>query len=290
MKLIKSGNRLLIVFSGSRFSFPAAYKFEAGKVVIWSLDDTSLSFKAPLSEVLDETDTPFASLDALEAFLFPLLGFKSATGGSVASIGMMPLKTGQTYTARDDDDGATQRGRGVDWFTLSGNNPFGNTQRFTGITGGYYDQVLGGWFTKDGVPTLYADAVPNHIICDWSTMDVNGNFLMWYRGLDGIGDSGVLANHSAAFTYCANLNVSGFNDWYVPNVIEQYSLVNHQATHYIVFGIQNGFIQLWTGTYLGIATINAMYVLPAIQDVSYDSVDSSTKYVLPVRLANISEL
>lgn len=99
MKLIKSGNRLLIVFSGSRFSFTAAYKFEAGKVVIWSLDDTSLSFKAPLSEVLDETDTPFASIDALEAFLFPLLGFNTASGGSEVGEGVFETENGIAVSA-----------------------------------------------------------------------------------------------------------------------------------------------------------------------------------------------
>lgn len=82
MKLIKSGNRLVIIKGSSRFSFPTGYYFEAGKVFLYSLDDSTTKFEAPLSEVLDETNTPFASLELLEAFLFPLLGFNTASGGS----------------------------------------------------------------------------------------------------------------------------------------------------------------------------------------------------------------
>lgn len=50
--------------------------------------------------------------------------------------GAMPTQTGQTTVVFTNSDGQTQRGRLVDFFTLSYNNVFGNTNRFTDILGG----------------------------------------------------------------------------------------------------------------------------------------------------------
>jgi hypothetical protein len=55
---------------------------------------------------------------------------------SISSVGAKPIKTGQTTSYASGDDGATQRGRLVDFFTLSTNNAFGNTNRFTDLAGG----------------------------------------------------------------------------------------------------------------------------------------------------------
>lgn len=57
------------------------------------------------------------------------------TPAAGASIGKKPMKTGQTTSYYTDDDGATQRGRDVDFFTLDGNNAFGNSNRFTDLLG-----------------------------------------------------------------------------------------------------------------------------------------------------------
>ena len=55
---------------------------------------------------------------------------------AAGSIGKKPLKTGQIDTYATRDDGGTQRGSGVDFFTLSSNNAWGNPNRFTDLTGG----------------------------------------------------------------------------------------------------------------------------------------------------------
>jgi hypothetical protein len=56
--------------------------------------------------------------------------------GGVVPIGAKPIKTGQLTSYASDDDGDTRRGRLVDFYTLNGNNAFGNTNRFTDLTGG----------------------------------------------------------------------------------------------------------------------------------------------------------
>ena len=99
MKLLNIQNRLVIIFNNQRYSFPAAYKFEVGQVVIWSLDDTTLSFKAPLDEVLDVNNDSFASIDALETFLLPLLGFNTASGGSEVGEGVFETENGIAVSA-----------------------------------------------------------------------------------------------------------------------------------------------------------------------------------------------
>jgi hypothetical protein len=47
----------------------------------------------------------------------------------------IPTKTGQTTPTTSGYDGDLQQGRGVDFFTASSNNPFGNDLRWTGTTG-----------------------------------------------------------------------------------------------------------------------------------------------------------
>ena len=50
---------------------------------------------------------------------------------SPAPVGATLMKTGQTTSYRTGDDGDIEAGRATDFFTLSTNNPFGNTNRFT---------------------------------------------------------------------------------------------------------------------------------------------------------------
>jgi hypothetical protein len=74
------------------------------------------------------------------------------------------MKTGQTTSYRTGDDGDLEAGRATDFFTLSTNNPFGNTNRFT-------DELGGATYT-------------NNIVIDWSTYDtVAGTVLGYYRTL-----------------------------------------------------------------------------------------------------------
>jgi hypothetical protein len=94
--------------------------------------------------------------------------------GGVAPVGATLMKTGCTVSARSGDDGDLQEGRADTFFLLDSTkdpNPFGNYQRFTGDTGGYYDQDLSGYYDANGVATTKALAFPNGIMIDWSTYD-----------------------------------------------------------------------------------------------------------------------
>lgn len=66
------------------------------------------------------------------------------------------LKTNQTTSYRTGDDGDIQAGRGVDFFTLAENNPFGNTNRFTDELGGttYTNNIVIDWSTYNGTSVL----------------------------------------------------------------------------------------------------------------------------------------
>lgn len=74
--------------------------------------------------------------------------------------GAKPTQTGQTVSYAANDDGALQRGRLVDFFTLPYNNGFGTTERFTDNLGGQ----------------TYA----NNIVIDWSTWDGGSGKVMGY--------------------------------------------------------------------------------------------------------------
>jgi len=74
--------------------------------------------------------------------------------------------TGQATSNNDNDDGDLKRGRGVDWFNLSFVNPWGHSKRFTGTTGGYYDEVADDFKDVDGDVTTKALAFPDDLVSD----------------------------------------------------------------------------------------------------------------------------
>jgi hypothetical protein len=84
MILIESNNRLVIVQDGRRYCMPFGYSYENDQVKIWSLDDSSILFQKPLTDVLKQDESPFSDIAELEIFLIPLLGFNTAPGGSGA--------------------------------------------------------------------------------------------------------------------------------------------------------------------------------------------------------------
>jgi len=90
------------------------------------------------------------------------IDIKSSGSGS-NPVGATLQQTGQTTVFTTGDDADTRNeGRATDFFTLSTNNPFGNTNRFT-------DELGGGTYTND-------------IVIDWSTYDtVAGTVLGYYR-------------------------------------------------------------------------------------------------------------
>ena len=88
----------------------------------------------------------------------------SGGGGGSTPVGATIPRTGALTSYRTGDDADTRNeGRATDFLTLSTNNPFGNTNRFT-------DELGGSTYT-------------NNIVIDWSTYDtVAGTVLGYYLG------------------------------------------------------------------------------------------------------------
>jgi len=81
---------------------------------------------------------------------------QAASSGGTTPIGATLTKSGQTTSYRNGDDGDIEAGRGSGFFTLTGNNPFGNTNRFTDTAGGttYANNIAIDWNTFDGTTVL----------------------------------------------------------------------------------------------------------------------------------------
>jgi len=77
-------------------------------------------------------------------------------------------KTGRTISANAGDDGDIQRGQGVDHynFTGVGSNPIfsQHSKRFTGSSGGYYDEVALNFKDVDGNVVTKSAAFPNGLV------------------------------------------------------------------------------------------------------------------------------
>jgi len=181
-----------------------------------------------------------------------------------------PFKTGQTTSYVANDDGDLERGNGVDFLTLSHNNYFGNTNRFTDILGGQ----------------TYAD---NWII-DWSTYNqVTGAFLMWYRVYEA---AATWTNAMAAQPYTRG----AYADCYLPNEAELYNLLNRgvtPSTNYAPFNLNvvaanNG---LWTSTTIPNNTVAAYFFAgtAANNTIGGSSKVANQRFIL-MRYGNISEL
>jgi hypothetical protein len=124
------------------------------------------------------------------------------SGGSACPIGAKPIKTGQLTSYASEDDGDTRRGRLVDFYTLNGNNAFGNTNRFTDLTGGQ----------------TYA---ANSVFLDHSTDD-GSEVLAFTR-------PAVNSNWLGAFTIINGLNTDDKTDWFMPNRSEMELMINEDV-------------------------------------------------------------
>lgn len=158
-------------------------------------------------------------------------------GGTQLSTAML-MKSGQTTSYRSGDDGDSEAGRSVDFFTLAENNPFANTNRFT---------------DENGAQTFAAD-----IMIDWSTFD-GTNVLGWSRipyGQD-IWDGAI----DDAVAFSTGAYTSG---WLVANVPQYVSLNNFEQENGLDWSPlninQNGF-EFWTSNTRTNNTSNAYYIV-----------------------------
>ena len=177
---------------------------------------------------------------------FPIL--VKSSGGSTCG-GFAPLmRTGQVVSWGDFDDGYYESGRLTSFFILRDNNYFGHKQRFTGMTGGYYDQALQGWYDVSGVATTEILAKPSGIIIDWSTWDEPTGDMMWYY--DSMIANAI--NWDNSRTGAITQTFGGF-DWRLPNRIEGQNIIysagggSGYALHYLPFRIRQGYF-FWLST------------------------------------------
>lgn len=174
-KIFIDGNYLIIEEGGTQYEYAANKTVYTRRlnptdtftIVENGVDRTAAGRKnIPAADItsglwFEEDGTTRFTIASLTTFLRNNTGFKTASGSSGA-IGAKVLKTNQTVSYRTGDDGDLQAGRELDFYTLSSNNPFGNTNRFT-------DELGGQTFTND-------------IVLDWSTYDGN-EVLGYYRSL-----------------------------------------------------------------------------------------------------------
>jgi len=193
------------------------------------------------------------------------------TPGGVSGHNNKVFKSGCTTSRFTNDDGVLQMGNGADFLTLTYNNHFGNTDRFTDRNG--------------------AQIYPDGIVCDWSTWkEDTGYFLAYQKDMEPRTRLDILLTTSP-FTR------DGFGDWYVPNVSQVLNICNFgiipgaifQWWNYPPFNydeLASGFDdRFWTSTF---ASGNAYVIL-------YIGVSTKTNYwgthkTKLVREFNVSEL
>jgi hypothetical protein len=185
-------------------------KNQDGDLITATFNGNELILPDETINIVDEDGNP------LDSITFPVYTDPNIdiTSYCPPPVGATLMKTGQTTSYRTGDDGDIEAGRDTDFYILSGNNPFGNTQRFTGITGGYYDQTLAGYYDKDGVATTEILAFPDDIVFDWSTYN-SLNVLGYYRTLLG---PSIWIN---AVDACLSASIGAFTSgWRLPNYNE----------------------------------------------------------------------
>lgn len=156
---------------------------------------------------------------------------QASGGGGTTPVGATLMKTAQTTSYRTGDDADTRNeGRATDFFTLSTNNPFGNTNRFT-------DELGGSTYT-------------NNIVIDWSTYDNIAGTVLGYRRT--FNPSNV--NWQTAIDQCLLVSIGTFTSgWRLPNRAEIFNIVVHEGgtfnypLNYAPFNISLATI-FWSGT------------------------------------------
>lgn len=176
-------------------------------------------------------------------------------------------KSGQTTSGATHSDGDTQRGRLVDFFTLSGNNPYGNTLRWTGTT---------------GTSTIQADG----IMFDWGCWDKENNLVYtWYT----TPQSGVNYVTDIANAYAASFG--GVNNWFLPNRNEAITIMNEEtpiATNWAPLNVTA--IVLRTCTEDPNDNTKNTVMTPSTHNITQENkLFGNPRKWLPFRISNLSE-
>jgi hypothetical protein len=144
-----------------------------------------------------------------------------------------PTRTGQTTSYRTGDDGDLELGIGASFSTLSDNNIWGNTNRFTDDT---------------GAQTYANDFVLDHL-----------TGLMWYR----IRVANVFWNDFIDTSQASTQG--GFTDWFAPNIHQLFPIMNWGQSgvlNYVPFSLVNNSTAttFWSSTTSATTTTNAYAV------------------------------
>jgi hypothetical protein len=137
-------------------------------------------------------------------------------GGSVSKRSSEPYKTGQTVAYATGDDGDLEMGNGTDFYTLSDNNGFGSTNRFT---------------LKDGTQLtsadVYGDATvgTSKVVVDWASWDrVNDKVLCYFT--DRIGGAADIWDNQIAKGLIAPSG-EPTDGWHLTNIHELSATLNY---------------------------------------------------------------
>lgn len=220
-------------------------------------EDFNVEASIPVSKMQKQNGEAY-TLEEFEEFRL------TQTGSNSEPLATSPLwRTGQIVSYQDYDDGFYQSGNGVDFLTLSANNPFGNTDRFTDTLGGQ----------------VYA----NSIALDWSTY--NGNKVLgWYLPLQGTN------TWSEATTNANQLVIDSFQGWRLPNWNEFVRLMkvgSSRALNYPPFNDSSN-SRFWTSTKLEGYTIQPIMIMNQYQMMGTSETSLFNWY--SVRTFDISEL
>ena len=174
--------------------------------------------------------------------------------------------TGQTTSYTTYDDGDLEEGAGVDFFTLSENNPYGNTLRWTGTT---------------GTSTIQADG----IMLDWGNRP-SGNVYTWYTTpYNGVNFNSDIAN---AHGY----TIGGLSTWFLPNKNQLNTLMNSEylvSTNWAPLNVTS--IVLRSSTTDPNNTGNCIVIIPSTHSVQPENkLYGSPRQYLAFRITTLAEL
>jgi hypothetical protein len=183
----------------------------------------------------------------------------------------MAIKTGQTVSYGTGSDGDVQAGRGVDFFTLEENNPFGNTNRFTDINGG---QVFSS----------------GNIALDWLTYSESTGQLLWI-----LLDKTAVRNWGDCLAEAVARTDYGYNDWRLLNVNEAGNLMywevgQNNAFDYTPMSVANIGSGSWTGTTYPRDATRAAIITATTFSITGSQTKSTSQRGAICRTGNISEL
>jgi hypothetical protein len=180
----------------------------------------------------------------------------SGSAPAPTPIGAKLLKSGQTTSYRSKDDGGIQPGRDVSFFTLPGNNPYGNTKRF--------------------LDELGTEIFTNKIVIDWSTYD--GSAVLGYRSTL----SATAVTWNDAIDGAAAVSIGTYTSgWRLPNLKELSNLTCFGITNpfdYSPINIPTG-NQLWSSTTIHSFTNQAYYYDTFIGTILNNIKGSTYKYI-----------